>query len=57
MSAELHSRIYALLADRSSMPDGDVWEHGRLRRLAADLVELAQVIRCPNCHPLAEEAS
>lgn len=35
---ERRSRAYALLADRSSQPDGSEWDHDRLRRLVDDLM-------------------
>ena len=39
-AAETFSRLYALLADRSSDPSGDVWEHGRLQLLVRDALAL-----------------
>lgn len=44
MNAELFSLVYAFLGNRTSNPDGDVWEHGPLRRLVVDL--LADVNAC-----------
>lgn len=44
MNNELFSRIYAFLGDRTSQPDGDVWEHGPLNRLVRDLESLTRSV-------------
>lgn len=40
---ELRSQLYAFLGDATSNPDGDAWDHDRLRAMVDRLVKLPAI--------------